>query len=187
MLRRRSVFPFLFGLWVTGCAASLQDAKLTQLAYDGETNNFNAPPTDAIRRGAYEGATPLRIRGATTITTPQLRDMMLSSTPPVVINVLDGQRTLSLPGAIWLPAAGLGTGLSDDTQARLKKALATLSGGDPARNLVFLCLSKTCWLSHNATVRAVALGYTSVYWYRGGLQAWLAAGLPMTPVSRGAW
>jgi rhodanese-related sulfurtransferase len=41
-----------------------------------------------------------------------------------------------------------------------------------------------CWLSRNATVRTVALGYSQVYWYRGGRNAWIAAGLPLQPVRR---
>jgi len=37
-----------------------------------------------------------------------------------------------------------------------------------------------------AALRAVAVGYGKVYWYRGGIEAWTAAGLPTarTPVRR---
>jgi len=188
MFARGSVFPVLFpmliGVWLSGCAASLQDAKLTQTAYNGETEDFNVPPTDKFRGGTFEAPTPLQVLGATTITTPQLRDKMLSSTPPIVVDVLSPPPTQSLPGAISLPEAGWDT---NQTQAKLKAALTTLTGGNPARTLVFLCLSRTCWLSYNATLRAVHLGYTQVYWYRGGHDAWRAAGLAMTPAARGAW
>ena len=60
--------------------------------------------------------------------------------------------------------------------------LSELAGGNKARAIVFFCLSKTCWLSHNAAVRAVALGY-DVYLYCGGRNAWQAAGLAMEPVT----
>ncbi|WP_404942704.1 rhodanese-like domain-containing protein, partial [Pseudomonas poae] len=43
---------------------------------------------------------------------------------------------------------------------------------------VFYCRSD-CWLSWNAVKRAANLGYTSVYWYRDGLDAWEAAKLPV--------
>jgi rhodanese-related sulfurtransferase len=33
----------------------------------------------------------------------------------------------------------------------------------------------------------VALGYTTVYWYRGGHEAWEAAGLPETEVDLQHW
>ena len=35
----------------------------------------------------------------------------------------------------------------------------------------------------NLALRLVALGYTEVYWYRGGREAWMAAGLPMAEVT----
>ena len=47
------------------------------------------------------------------------------------------------------------------------------------RTVVFFCESAQCWLSHNASLRALALGYRDVVWYRGGIEAWEAAGLPM--------
>ena len=34
----------------------------------------------------------------------------------------------------------------------------------------------------NLALRLVALGYTNVYWYRGGREAWEVAGLPETEV-----
>lgn len=38
-------------------------------------------------------------------------------------------------------------------------------------------------LSWNAVKRANALGYTQLYWYRDGLDAWEAAGLPAHPAA----
>jgi rhodanese-related sulfurtransferase len=45
--------------------------------------------------------------------------------------------------------------------------------------VVFFCTGWDCWLSRNAALRAVELGYRSVYWYRGGFASWRAAGLPV--------
>jgi len=78
--------------------------------------------------------------------------------------------------------AGPGNSLRDDVHKRLAGVPSGLSGGNMTRPLIFFSLSKTCWLSHNAAVRAVGTGYKAVYWYRGGRNAWLAAGLPMEPV-----
>ena len=44
------------------------------------------------------------------------------------------------------------------------------------------CASKTCWLSYNTALRAARLGYTEVYWYRGGIEAWLASGQVLAPL-----
>ena len=40
---------------------------------------------------------------------------------------------------------------------------------------------------HHLAVRLVALGYTNVYWYRGGREAWEVAGLPETEVDVQYW
>lgn len=155
---------------------------LQYASYDGETQNFGLRPTATIRVGNYEGPTPTRIIGAHTITTPQLRDLLASPNPPLLIDVLGGNPQNSLPGAILFTQAGLGNSYGDQVQQRLAGHLAQLTHGNLRTPIVFFCLSKTCWLSHNATVRAVALGYTNVLWYRGGRDAWIAAGLPMEPV-----
>jgi PQQ-dependent catabolism-associated CXXCW motif protein len=171
---------------LANCAPTNWQTAQLSASYDGETADFGVASTSAIHTGQMEEPTPLRIAGARTITTVQLRDMMLASPSPVLVDVLDGNQTESLPGAVWLRGAGHGNGLHDWVQRQLETRLAALTGGDKAKPIVFFCLSKTCWLSHNATVRAVAAGYTSVYWYRGGRDAWKAAGLAMEPVTASA-
>ena len=176
---------FLIGLVVlaAGCATQpWQQVKLAAAAYDNETQDLGVLPTKTIRTSSYEAPTPTHIDGATTVITTQLRDMMLSPRPPVLIDVLGGNQTVSLPGAVWLRGAGLGTSLDDSVQQHLAARLTDLTGGDKTKPVMFFCLSQTCWLSHNAALRALALGYSNVLWYRGGRNAWQAAGLAMEPV-----
>jgi rhodanese-related sulfurtransferase len=42
--------------------------------------------------------------------------------------------------------------------------------------VAFFCAGPRCWLSYNAALRAVRLGYRRVLWYRGGIEAWGAGG-----------
>jgi PQQ-dependent catabolism-associated CXXCW motif protein len=173
------------GVLVSGpiwAAPPWQQAPLAAAAYDNETQDFGVPAANTIRTGNYEAPTPTRIGGAAVITTPRLRDMMLAPKRPILIDVLGGNPTMSLPGAIWLRGAGLGTGFGDEVQQRLAARLMELTGGDKSRAMVFFCLSRTCWLSYNAALRAVSLGYRNVMWYRGGRNAWIAAGLTMEPL-----
>jgi PQQ-dependent catabolism-associated CXXCW motif protein len=58
-----------------------------------------------------------------------------------------------------------------------RTALEAVSLGRKDRKLVFYCEAK-CWMSWNAAKRAVAYGYTAVYWFPGGMQAWTEAGYP---------
>ena len=192
MVRLRVIaMPFLLGIAV--CAQPIQAASppppwqtipLTQSAYDDETQDLGVPPgSSTIRTSNFEAPTPTKIVGAETITTPQMRDLLKASPAPVAIDVLDGNRTITMPGALWWPWAGFGSSLKDDTETRFAAALAKATGGNKATAVVFFCRSKTCWLSTNAVIRAVSLGYKNVYWYRGGLEAWRGAGLTMVPIT----
>lgn len=44
--------------------------------------------------------------------------------------------------------------------------------------MVLYCLSQQCWMSYNAALRAINLGYTNVLWYRGGIESWRQSGPP---------
>jgi PQQ-dependent catabolism-associated CXXCW motif protein len=61
--------------------------------------------------------------------------------------------------------------------------LSRLTHGNKAAPMVYFCVDAQCWLSYNASLRAAALGYTEVYWYRGGIVAWRAAGLPLKKIN----
>jgi PQQ-dependent catabolism-associated CXXCW motif protein len=130
----------------------------------------------------FDAPTPLQIAGARTITTIELKNMLASDRPPALIDVIGGQQTFTLPHAVWLRDAGVGRHLDDDVQAWFDYKLAELTGHDKSYPLVFFCASRMCWLAHNATLRALDLGYTNISWYRGGRDAWQAAGLPMVRV-----
>ena len=148
-----------------------------------ETADYGVQPTNTLHLRDFDAPTPTRIEGAHTITTLELQNMLGSDRPPVLIDVIGGQQSVSLPNAVWLRDAGVGRHLDDDVQAWFDLHLSQLTGRDKSHPLVFFCASRMCWLAHNAALRALDLGYTDVSWYRGGRDAWQAAGLPMAPVS----
>lgn len=159
-------------------AAQAQSPGGTQ-APVAESHDFGVPPSAELRLQDFSSETPLAIPGAKTIGTAELR-ARLEDPPerrPLLFDVLgyDAQHR-SLPGAIWLPDAGRGRSFDDALQAQLGRALELATKGERARPLVFFCAGVRCWLSYNAALRAARLGYTEVYWYRGGITAWLAAG-----------
>jgi PQQ-dependent catabolism-associated CXXCW motif protein len=117
------------------------------------------------------------------IVTAELQAMLESGSGPVLIDVASGEGHVTLRGAYWLPGAGRGIHFFDPLQAQLAQYLQQLSKGDKNRPLVFFCVNAQCWLSYNASLRAAALGYTRVYWYRGGIEAWKEAGLPLATVT----
>jgi adenylate cyclase len=53
------------------------------------------------------------------------------------------------------------------------KALTT---GDLSAPIVTFCVNSERFTGYNLALRLVALGYTLVYWYRGGFKAWQVNG-----------
>jgi PQQ-dependent catabolism-associated CXXCW motif protein len=141
-----------------------------------EDKDWGVAPTTMYRNSQYHAPTPLTLPGARTLRTLELKEMLAGSPAPIVIDVLSGKAHKTLPGAVWLPWAGLGQ-LPRNQRIYFEETLAKLTGGDKAKPLVFLCLSSECWLSYNASLRAVDLGYTNVVWYRGGVDASKGASL----------
>ena len=148
-----------------------------------ESTDYGVPPTTSLHLANFDAPTPTQIEGAKTVTTGALRQMLASDRPPILVDVIGGQQSVSLPGAIWMRGAGVGRHIDDDIQAWFDYNLSKYTGGDKSRPLAIFCASRLCWLAHNATLRAVDLGYSEVYWYRGGRDSWQAAGLPMAPVA----
>jgi PQQ-dependent catabolism-associated CXXCW motif protein len=133
----------------------------------------------ALKTSGFTDPTPLKVAGAKTLSTQLLLDLMKSRTPPVLIDVAQDPQTL--PHAHSFVKAGnvnANEKLDLAIQTRLASMLAIVAP-DQQQALVFYCASQNCWLSVNASLRAVKAGYTNVYWYRGGIEAWRAAGLPL--------
>ena len=123
----------------------------------------------------YETPTPTTVPGARTIRTPDLTKL-LELRKPLVLDTFDLGR--SVPGAIGLWAAGIGGSMTDEYQERLGRKLQQLTGGDRTVPIVTVGFNSERHQGRNLALRLAALGYTEVYWYRGGREAWQAAGLP---------
>lgn len=100
----------------------------------------------------------------------------------VLIDALANQHPLTIQGAVYLPYAGQFGNFSDRVQSMLATELTRLTEGHREVPLIFFCQGSYCWESYNAALRAQAAGFAHVYWYRGGLAAWQAAGFPMQPL-----
>ena len=160
---------------------------LEERPFSAEDKDWGVVPRDTIRIGNYHAPTPIALSGAKVVTTHALAQSIQGRSKPILVNVLTGSWVNALPGSVWLSGAGQGAGFDDPTQARLAQRLDELTGGDSSKPVVFYCLSSECWLSYNAALRAQRLGYSNVGWYRGGIESWKAAGLPMERINRDQW
>jgi len=73
-----------------------------------------------------------------------------------------------IPGSISLPD----TDTSCESLARLIP--------QKSDSVAFYCNGPNCRRSDNAVVIAVDCGYTGIYWFRGGIEAWRANNYPLT-------
>ena len=144
-----------------------------------ETRDYGVPPTNQLRQGPMHAPTPTSIPGATTVTTATLAGAITAGQQMLLIDVLGGQ--YSLPRALVAQPLSSPGSFNDRLQQQAAQWLGQITGGQRELPIVVFCSDPNCWLSYNATLRVVAAGFTNVYWYRGGLQAWQMAGLQMMP------
>jgi PQQ-dependent catabolism-associated CXXCW motif protein len=128
----------------------------------------------------------MAVPGAKTVTTAEIYGMLVGRQPMVLLYVSD-LYALSIAGAHWLYRAGKGESLDDAVQVRLVQKADQLSSGDKNAPVVAFSDDSHCWLSYNTALRLVRGGYRNVVWYRGGIEAWKAAGLPTATLAQEAW
>jgi rhodanese-related sulfurtransferase len=117
------------------------------------------------------GGPPAQLDGATVIDTHQLlaslRDRDAGKTAFYLIDARGCGDEPTIPTAICLFPSTL-------EQLRAKVP-------DKSFQLVIFCHDGGCPLSYQLASAALAAGYSNVFWYRGGVNAWAAAGEPTAP------
>jgi TolB-like protein/DNA-binding winged helix-turn-helix (wHTH) protein len=148
--------------------------------------DFGVPPDDALHL-YLEGQTPTTAPGVTTVTTEKLTTM-LEHDKPLVIDTMDATWYRSITGAVGLELNGNTRGtFTDETQKRLEPKLHRLTGGDLAKPIVAMSFNVARFDGYNLAIRIRHAGYTNVYWYRGGREAWEVAGKPEEVVRPADW
>lgn len=181
-MTRSPIIVLLFAAVIAG-----QCGSAAAQGYADEDRDWGVAPVERIRGAPYTAPTPSAIPGAKLISTRELQALLGDGrTPkpggPLLVDVAAGEGHATLPGAVWIPGAGRGSSFVDILQGQLIELLSKLTGADKARPLVFFCVNSQCWLSYNAGLRAAVAGYSQVYWYRGGIDAWRAAGFPLAKI-----
>ncbi|MBP7000806.1 rhodanese-like domain-containing protein [Amaricoccus sp.] len=144
----------------------------------------DAPPEpEGYRTGDLRAATPATLSGATVLDLAALEaavagGAVLIDVGPAPVKPADMPADRpwlpthrSIPGAVWLPGAGLGDDLPADREELLLGEVAGLTGGDKAKAVVVFC-KPDCWASWNVGRRLVLAGYSAVGWFPGGVDAW---------------
>lgn len=143
-------------------------------------------PVDAKLHRDFAGLTPTSVPGATTIRTKDLATLLIESRP-IVIDTVSYSWGRSISGAVGLSHSGIGGSFADAVQDRLRSKTRALTGGDLSRPIVAVGWNSERFDGRNLALRLIALGYTRVYWYRGGREAWEVSGLPETDLDVQPW
>jgi TolB-like protein/DNA-binding winged helix-turn-helix (wHTH) protein len=149
-----------------GHAAYLDGLKQAGMpAFGAEDEDFGLAPTATPHEGGDFDPTPLEVPGAKRIGTRALK-ALLAGPGALVLDVGNGAAVI--PGAIWVWQNGLA-----DPAMALRRATAAAG---PETAIVVMGDAPTGWMSYDSALRLVAEGFHSVLWYRGGGEAWSAAG-----------
>lgn len=146
--------------------------------YADELTDYGVAPQPYLQDNVGS-PTPLSIPGGTMVTTAAVVDAMNKHVQFLLIDALDAPGHRSIPSAYDFGYAGRGGDFEDRVQQQLWQELSSLTNRRPDYPLVFFCQGSRCWESYNAALRAIHMGFSNVYWYRGGLAAWQSAGLPL--------
>jgi rhodanese-related sulfurtransferase len=116
---------------------------------------------------------PAQLAGATLVNTEQmaqmLKDREAGSSNFDLVDARGCTGEPIIPGSICLDPNTI-EGLQDKIP-------------DKTTELVIYCHDGKCPMSYNLASQAVSAGYTNVLWYRGGINAWMAAGNTTTTFS----
>jgi hypothetical protein len=144
-------------------ADALVQAGMPRYADPGADDGV-APTTARLDGGEFT-ATPTRVPGAETIDAAGLRALLARTPPPLVLDA--GKGMAVIPGAILLSERGSALD-APPVAARLKAAYA----------IVVMDTGCSGVDGYNTALDLVARHAARIYWFRGGEEAWAAAGLP---------
>lgn len=145
-------------------------------AFD-ELQDMGMPETTELFLAPYVGATPVSNPYAQVLTTEGLAGLVNEGGNMLLIDT--SGRGDSLPGALVITDAGRDGSLNDSFQKMMDQFLTEQTGGDKQMPVIFFGAGMQDRSAYNAALRAGAIGWNA-YWYRGGIEAWVANDLPLS-------
>jgi adenylate cyclase len=143
--------------------------------------------TEGVRSANLVGQTPIGAPGVSTIKTSELRALIgdgqgsANNELPLLLSTnCSNCLRVAIPGTNFVPDAYRDGVLDDSKRQALKVLVGRLLHGDRTRRVITSSWNAAFWDARNLAIELAALGYPNVSWYRGGLEAWDVAGLPVT-------
>lgn len=151
-------------------AAPPEACGLKPIAHQAELKEYQA----VAQLGTF---TPTQLPGATVVTAEQVKDLV--SKGAVVVDTRNEReyQTKHIAGARFVPYHE--KSLKDVVYDPSVDDFSGVAKLDASKPTIFQCNGPECWKSYKASRAALAKGFTQVYWFRGGLPEWDAAGMPV--------
>jgi len=125
----------------------------------------------SVNAVAGEKTSPEFIDGTKLVTAEELVELV-TKTPDMV--VIDARKASDRESAGWIEGS-VGLPNYDTNEASLAKAIPS-----KATPVLFYCNGVKCGRSVESAKKAVSLGYTKIYWFRGGWEEWTQKGMPVS-------
>ena len=121
--------------------------------------------------------TPATLAGTKLVNATEVKKMLDSGVPVIDTRVAAEYAEKTIKGAKSVPYKEKSAKDAAFDASQDQFDLSKLPS-DKAAPLVFFCNAGECWKSYKASVVSAKAGYTKIHWFRGGMPAWVAAGLP---------
>jgi ABC-type phosphate/phosphonate transport system substrate-binding protein/rhodanese-related sulfurtransferase len=162
-------------------AATQQRISAALLKYNGKTSLVrgmqfaSADAKDYSHIGSMLNTTPTVLAGARVINVAQGKTLIASNVPVYDVRTEEQFKAEHVPKSIFVPYKEASAKEVDFDGSDDKFDLSKLPS-DKAKPLIMYCDGTSCWKSYKSAKLAVSYGYTNLYWMRGGLPEWKAAG-----------
>ncbi len=177
--------PGGFSVVVKKSLASDVRARLAQWFATASSSTRLAPATERPEAVQYQRLaelglfTPAQLPGVQRISAQEAQKLQASGAVVVDTRTDKEYQAQRIRGSVH--AAYIEKSLKDvafNTALDDFKALDGINQLTPAKAVIFACNGAECWKSYKAAKVANGKGFKSVYWLRGGVPEWSAAGLP---------
>ena len=132
-------------------------------------SNFIIILTLSNASAAEKKLAPMQIQGTVTVSAEDIYELIIN-TPELII--IDSRKPTPYSKGHIQNAINILD--SKMTEAILEKHVA-----NKFSPIVFYCNGKKCLRSANAAKKALAWGYSKIYWFRGGWKEWQAKNMPV--------
>jgi rhodanese-related sulfurtransferase len=125
---------------------------------------------------AEKPLTPDSLEGAKIVTSEDVKKLLDGGATIYDVRKKAEYAEAHIPGAKSLPYKEKSKKVADFDMSKDRWKSDQLPA-DKAAAVIFQCNGARCWKSYKASVWAIGEGYTSVYWFRGGIPEWKEKGL----------